>query len=136
MKPELTRDLLTSSRTIAVLGATPNPEKAGFYIPQRMHSKGYRIIPINPNYAGQTLWGEKVLENLAQIGETVDILNVFRRSETLQNHLEEILTLKPRLVWLQSGIRDDSFAQSLEKSGIPVVQDACIAVSHRLLVGS
>jgi uncharacterized protein len=135
MEAELTRDFLTSSRSIAVLGATPNPDKAGFYIPQRMHSKGYHIIPVNPTYVGETLWGQQVRANLGQVGEPVDILNVFRRPETLEGHLEEILTLKPRLVWLQSGIRNDGFAEKLEAAGIPVVQDACIAVSHRLLVG-
>lgn len=135
MNPELTRSFLQTSKTIAVLGATPNPEKAGFYIPERMHSKGYQIIPVNPTYAGETLWGEKVLGNLSEIDKGVDILNVFRHSETLEGHLGEILALKPRLVWLQSGIINEQFAQTLEKAGIPVVQDACIAVSHRLLVG-
>lgn len=135
MQPEDTREFLTGSRTIAVLGATPNPDKAGFYIPQRMHAKGYRIVPVNPTYAGQTLWGERVRASLGEVDEPVDILNVFRRSETLEGHLEEVLALRPRLVWLQSGIRNERFGGALEAAGIPVVQDACLAVSHRLLMG-
>lgn len=135
MNPETLREHLQSAKTIAVLGASTDPEKAGFYIPERMHAKGYRILPVNPNATGQQMWGESVQPNLSGISEPVDILNVFRRPEALHNHLEEILKLKPRLVWLQTGIRNDAFAQKLEAAGIPVVQDTCIAVAHRVLLG-
>ncbi len=135
MNQDNLRQHLQTAKTIAVLGASSDPEKAGFYIPDRMHTKGYRILPINPNLAGQQMWGEVVQTNLESITEPVDILNVFRRPETLDKHLAEVLALKPKLVWLQSGIRNDNFAQKLEAAGIPVVQDMCIAVVHRTLLG-
>lgn len=128
------REYLKSSKTVAVLGASSDPERAGFYIPQRLSKVGYHIIPVNPNHAGVELWGEKVRGSLSEITEPVDILDVFRRPEALMNHLEEILKLKPRLVWLQSGIRNQAFADKLEAAGIPVVQDACLAVAHRVLL--
>lgn len=135
MSPDTLRGHLQTAKTIAVLGASTNPEKAGFYIPERMYSKGYRILPVNPANAGEQMWGETVQPNLKAIAEPVDILNVFRRPEALNSHLEEILHLKPKLVWLQTGIRNDAFAQKLEAAGIPVVQDTCIAVAHRVLLG-
>lgn len=128
------RDYLKSAKTVAVLGASSDPERAGFYIPQRLHQVGYRIIPVNPNHGGEELWGEKVRASLSEIAEPVDILDVFRRPEALMGHLDEIVRLKPGLVWLQSGIRNPAFAEKLEAAGIPVVQDACLAVAHRVLL--
>jgi len=129
------RDYLGSSKTIAVLGASPNHGRAGFYVPEYLNQVGYRVIPVNPGHAGKILWGEKVRAGLAEVGEPIDILNIFRRSETLDAHLEEILALEPRLVWLQLGIRNDAFAQKLEAAGIPVVQDSCLEVVHSALMG-
>lgn len=128
------REYIKSAKTVAVLGASTDPERAGFYIPARLSKVGYRIIPVNPNHAGEELWGEKVRGDLSEITEPIDILDVFRRPETLMNHLEEILKLKPRLVWLQSGIRNRAFAEKVEAAGIPLVQDACLAVAHRVLL--
>lgn len=135
MNQESIRQHLQEAKTIAVLGASSSPDKAGFYIPERMQHKGYRVIPINPMLAGQVLWDESVRANLGEVSEPIDILNVFRRPEALDQHLAEIMALKPKLVWLQLGIRNQAFADQLEAAGIPVVQDLCIAVVHRALIG-
>lgn len=130
------RDFLAATQTIAVLGAHTNHNKAAFYVPDYLYRHGYRIVPTNPVFAGQTLWGEKVRANLNEILEPVDLLDVFRRSDALPDHLEEILALRPRLVWLQSGIRNDAFAEKLEQNGITVVQDRCLMVVHSQLLGA
>jgi predicted CoA-binding protein len=129
------RALLAGARCIAVLGAHVDPGKPAHYVPDYLHRKGYRILPANPVYAGRTLWGEPVRASLAEISEPVDILDVFRRSAQLADHADEMLALRPSLVWLQSGIRNDAVASVLEDAGIPVVQDRCLMVEHRRLLG-
>lgn len=129
------RDFLLSARTVAVLGAHPNPNKAAFYVPDYLGRKGYRLFPVNPVYAGQELWGQTVVSKLTDLAEPVDIVDVFRRSEALPDHLEEILAAKPKLVWLQSGILNDAFAEALQQAGIPVVQDRCLMVEYRRWFG-
>jgi hypothetical protein len=129
------RALLASARRIAVLGAHRDPAKPAHYVPDYLHQRGYRILPANPVYAGQTLWGEPVRASLLQIGEPVDVVDVFRRSEQVAEHVDEILALRPALAWLQSGIRNDAAARSLENAGIAVVQDRCLMVEHRRLLG-
>ncbi|GIW34270.1 CoA-binding protein [Meiothermus sp.] len=129
------RDFLASARTVAVLGAHPNPSKAAFYVPDYLGRKGYQLFPVNPVYAEQELWGQVAVSTLTDLEEPVDIVVVFRRSEALPNHLEEILTAKPKLVWLQSGILNNAFSETLRQAGIPVVQDRCLMVVHRQLFG-
>ena len=129
------RALLAGARCIAVLGAHVDPEKPAHYVPDYLHRKGYRILPTNPVYAGRTLWGEPVRASLAEISEPVDIVDVFRRSAQVADHSDEMLALRPGLVWLQSGIRNDAVARMLEDAGIPVVQDRCLMVEHRRLLG-
>ncbi|GIW25529.1 CoA-binding protein [Meiothermus sp.] len=129
------REFLLQARTIAVLGAHPNPSKPAFYVPDYLAQQGYTLLPVNPAYAGQELWGRKIVARLTDLGEPPDILDVFRRSEALPDHLEEILAVRPRLVWLQSGIVNQAFAEALQQAGIPVVQNRCLMVVHRQLVG-
>ena len=129
------RAFLAEAHRIAVLGAHPDPAKPAHYVPDYLHERGYVILPANPVYAGQTLWGEPVRATLAEIAPPVDVVDVFRRSEELPSHLDEILALRPALVWLQAGIRNDAVARRLEDAGIAVVQDRCLMVEHRRLLG-
>ena len=129
------RAFLAGARSIAVLGAHVDPAKPAHYVPDYLHRKGYRILPANPVYAGRTLWGEPVRASLAEISESVDVLDVFRRSAQVADHADQILALRPGLLWLQSGIRNDAVARMLEDAGIPVVQDRCLMVEHRRLLG-
>ncbi len=127
------REALTSAHTIAVLGAHHDASRPAFYVPDYLRRHGYRILPVNPDFAGQTFWGEGVRETLAAIAEPVDIVDVFRRPEHLDAHLEDLLAMnpKPRLVWLQLGIRNDAFARAIAAAGIDVVQDRCTLADHR-----
>lgn len=130
------RAVLETHRTIAVLGASTDRFRAGFYVPDYMHQQGYRILPVNPNHVGAALWGESIRATLAELaGESVDILDVFRLPELLPQHLPEILAMQPRpkLVWFQQGIRNDEVAQALLAEGIAVVQDRCLLADHRRL---
>src|SRR6185369_13573988 len=106
------------------LGAHREPEKAAFYVPDYLHDEGYRIIGVNPTFAGGELFGEPVRSTLAEIAEPVDLVDVFRRSDRIPQHVEDILAMRPRpkVVWLQLGIKHEDAARTLEAAGITVVQ--------------
>ncbi len=127
------RQVLLEARTVAVLGAHTVPRKPAHYVPDYLRSQGYRIMPVNPVFAGQTLWGEPVRESLAALGEPVDIVDIFRRGDQVPLHLADILAMRPlpKLVWLQLGIRNDEVARELLAAGIEVVQDRCMLADHR-----
>ena len=138
--PELTTDpqieeALRTARVVAVLGAHTDPARPAFYVPDYLHAQGYRVLAVNPQLAGKSLWGEPVRASLDALGEPVDLVDVFRRPDLLPGHLAEILAMtpRPRLVWLQQGIRHDAFAAALVAAGIDVLQDRCALVEHRRL---
>src|SRR5690349_19428263 len=110
------REILTGSPTIAILGMHTEPEKAAFYVPEYLHDEGYRVIGVNPRFAGQTLFGEKVLSTVTELDEPVDMIDVFRAPGRIPPHVPEILAMKikPRVVWFQLGIRNDEAAKELE----------------------
>jgi uncharacterized protein len=129
------KEVLENTKTIAVLGISSDARKAGFYVPDYLFSKGYRIIGVNPELArGNTsLFGEKVRANLSEIDEPIDVVDVFRRPDLLESHLPDIFGMDPapQLVWLQQGIRNTNFARALLEAGIEVVQDRCMLADHR-----
>jgi len=129
------RAILTSSPTIAVLGVHREPEKAAFYVPEYLHDEGYRILGVNPTFAGQILFGEPVRATLAEIKEPVDLVDVFRRPDAIRAHVDDILAMQPRpkVVWFQLGIRNDDAAKILEAGGITVVQNRCTLADHQRL---
>jgi uncharacterized protein len=136
------RRIFEATRTIAVLGAHDDPSKAAFYVPQYLHRMGYRVLGVNPKLAGQRLHGAPVVATLAELGEAVDMVDVFRRSDQVPMHLPELLALfggrpgsspRPVVVWLQLGIRHEAVARELRAAGIEVVQDRCTLADHRRL---
>lgn len=129
------REILSTSPTIAVLGIHVEPEKAAFYVPEYLHDEGYRIIGVNPQLRGRELFGEQVRDTLAEIGEPVDLVDVFRRPEMIPQHVEDILAMQPRpkVVWFQLGIKNDEVARILEAAGITVVQNRCTLADHQRL---
>lgn len=129
------REILSGSPTVAVLGIHREPEKAAYYVPEYLHDEGYRVIGVNPEFVQDTLFGERVRATLREIGEPVDLVDVFRRSELIPQHVEDILAMKPRpkVVWFQLGIRNDDAAKALEDAGIIVVQNRCTLADHQRL---
>lgn len=131
------RDLLSTIRTIAVLGIKPESHlgQPAFYVPKYLADHGYDIIPVPVYYPEVTeILGETVYRNLNDVEADIDLVNVFRRSEDIPKHTQEILEKKPKAVWFQLGIRNDEVADQLAEAGIKVVQDRCIMVEHRALV--
>jgi predicted CoA-binding protein len=100
-----------------------------------MQKAGYRILPVNPKLS--SVLGETCRPDLGRVEEDVDIVNLFRASGNIPDHVDEILALepRPRAVWMQLGIHDGPSAQRLREAGILVIQDRCIMVDHRRLLG-
>jgi predicted CoA-binding protein len=125
-----TQALLGNVKSIAVVGASPNEARPSFGVMRFLISKGYQIIPVNPGQAGGEILGQTVMAALGDLKEPVDMIDVFRASEAIPAIADEILALpwKPKLVWLQLGIRNDDAAAKLEAAGIMVVMNRCPAI--------
>ncbi|RAT97489.1 CoA-binding protein [Brevibacillus sp. Leaf182] len=132
---EARRQLLEDAKTIAVVGLSNKPDRTSYMVSQAMQNAGYKIVPVNPVIAGETVLGEKVLASLSEIDQPVDIVNVFRRSEDILPVAEEALKMqnKPKVFWMQQGIANEEAAKLVADQGIEVVQDMCIKVDHALL---
>ena len=131
------KELLENTKTIAVLGMKPETHSSqpAYYVPKYMADLGYDIIPVPVYYSEVTeIMGRKVYRNLNDLPGEIDLLNVFRRSEDIPKHTEEILSKRPKAVWFQLGIRNDAVAETLADAGIKVVQDLCLMVEHRALL--
>jgi predicted CoA-binding protein len=126
-------DILPGSRTIAIVGASTDPFRPSFGIARYLKDAGYRVIPVNPRHAGQTLHGERILASLAEIAEPVDIVDVFRRPDAALGVAEEAIRLKARALWLQLGVTNEAAAQRAEEAGMAVVMNRCISVDHSRL---
>jgi len=129
------RNLLRRARTVAVLGAHKDPARPAHYVPAYLARKGYRILPVNPRFAGETLFGERVRADLLEINAPVDVLDVFRRGEAVIGELEKLKKLAPALVWLQPGAEHPELERALKEAGIPVVAGRCLMAEHRRLLG-
>lgn len=132
-------ELLQQTRRIAVLGIKPETHRMqpAFYVPKYMQEAGCDVIPVPVYYPEvTTILGEEVFRDLRHIPGEIDMVNVFRLPHDIPKHTDEILEAKPRAVWIQSGLRNDEVAEVLSNAGIKVVQDRCLMVEHRALIGS
>lgn len=126
--------LLAQTRRIAVLGIKPEDRMPApaHMIPAYMHRAGYDVVPVPVYYPDVTqILGKAVHRSVAEVPGRVDVVDVFRKTEDLEPHLDDLIKARPRAVWLQTGIRDDAFAEKLLAAGIDVVQDQCMMVEHR-----
>jgi uncharacterized protein len=129
-------NLLGEIQTIAVVGIKTEAQagQPAFYVPSYLQTAGFQIIPVPVYYPDATrILGQQVYRRLVDVPVEVDLVNVFRRSQEVPLHVEDILAKMPKAVWLQSGIRNDAVAETLAKAGIKVVQDRCLMVDHSVL---
>ena len=129
------RALLKRARTIAVVGLSPKPIRPSHSVARYLQRAGYRIVPVNPGH--ETILGERSYPTLGAAARdlTIDVVDVFRRSELAGAVVDEALTLRPlpRLIWLQQGVADPAAEARAAAAGIPFVMDRCLAVDHRHL---
>ncbi len=118
-------DLLQNARTIAMVGASDNPSRASFGVMKFLQEKGYRVIPVNPRITGEHVHGEYVWRELSQIGEPIDIVDVFVNSDNAGAVVDDAIKAGAKAVWMQLGVIDEAAAKRAENAGLKVVMDHC-----------
>jgi uncharacterized protein len=134
--PSDIRDLIRQTQRVAVLGikTEAQADQPAFYVPKYLVTAGFEVMPVPVYYPDvMEILGKRVHRRLMEIPGNIDLVDVFRRSQDIDGHVEDILAKKPTAVWFQSGIRNDAAAETLAKAGIKVVQDRCLMVEHRLV---
>ena len=128
-------ELLTNARTIAIVGASDRPDRPSYGVMKALQSHGYRVIPVNPQITGEHVHGEFVWRELAQIGEPIDIVDIFRRPEAAGEAVDQAIFAGAKAVWMQLGIANEEAAARAEEAGLKVVMDRCIKIEvmrHRI----
>ena len=126
-------DAIRDTKTIAVLGIKPesHSDQPAFYVAAHMAAARYDVIPVPVYYPDVTqILGKPVFRKLAEIGRSIDMVNVFRRPNDIPPHVDDILAARPKYVWFQLGIRNDAAAEKFARAGIRVIQDRCLMVEH------
>ena len=126
--PAAIKALLEETRTIAMIGASDRPDRASYRVMAMLQGHGYRVIPVNPQITGEHVHGEYVFRDLSQIGEPIDMVDIFRRSDAAGSAVDEAIASGARSVWMQLGVIDAAAAARAEAAGLKVVMDRCPAV--------
>jgi predicted CoA-binding protein len=126
------RGILNTVKTIAMVGASEKENRPSYFAFKYLLERGYRMIPVNPGHAGETMLGQKIYARLADIPEPVDMVDIFRASQYALPIVQEALSLKPRpqVIWMQLGIRNDEAAALAEANGMKVVMNRCPKIEY------
>ncbi len=120
--------LLEGARTIAVVGASDRPDRPSYGVMATLQRHGYRVIPVNPQITGEHVHGEFVFRDLDQLGDAIDIVDVFRRSDAAGEVVDQAIAIGAKAVWMQLGVIDQAAAARAEAAGLQVVMDRCPAI--------
>ena len=118
-------DLLQTARTIALVGASDRPDRASYGVMKFLQDQGYRVYPVNPRITGEHVHGEFVWRELSQIGEPIDIVDIFMKSENVGPIVDQAIAVGAKAVWMQLGVIDEAAAARAEGAGLKVVMDHC-----------
>jgi predicted CoA-binding protein len=130
------RELLEQTRTIAMIGASDRPDRASHRVMAYLQGQGYRVIPVNPQITGEHVHGEYVWRELSQIGEPIDMVDIFRRPQAAGEAVDEAIAAGAKSVWMQIGVINEEAAARAEAAGLKVVMDRCPMIDiPRLGVG-
>jgi predicted CoA-binding protein len=132
--PELIADILHSTKTIALVGASANTARDSNEVMQYLQTKGYRVIPVNPGLAGKKLLGEMAYAKLADIPEKIDMVDVFRNSEAAGPICDEAIAIGAKYIWMQLGVTNEEGAARAEKAGLKVIMNRCPKIEIPRLV--
>ena len=131
-KDEELKKLLTETKTIAVVGASPKPWRDSGAIAEFLNKKGYKVFPVNPQY--QEVLGMKCYPDLKSIPEKIDMVDIFRNPDDVEPVIDEAIAVGAKSIWMQLGVVNENAALKAEGAGLSVVMDRCIAVEHRALM--
>jgi len=120
--------LLAETRTIAMIGASDRPDRPSYGVMAYLQSRGYRVLPVNPQITGEHVHGEYVWRELGQIGEPIDLVDVFRRSELAGDAIDAAIAVGAKAVWTQLGVYNDAAIARAEAAGLTAVVDRCPAI--------
>jgi len=131
------RDILTSVKTIAMVGASANAARPSYFVLKYLAERGFTMLPINPGLAGQAIHDLPVYASLADVPQPIDMVDVFRRSEAAGEVVDAALALAspPKVIWMQLGVRDDAAAARAEARGVSVVMNRCPKIEYGRLSG-
>ena len=118
-------DLLRNARTIAMVGASDRPDRPSYGVMKFLQDQGYRVFPVNPQITGEHVHGEFVWRELAQIGEPIDLVDIFRNSDDAAAAVDEAIAIGAKAVWMQLGVINEAAAAKAEAAGLKVVMDHC-----------
>jgi uncharacterized protein len=135
--PDIIADILKNCRTIAVVGLSINPSRDSHEVAAYLQRHGYRIVPVNPTYAGQTILGELCHATLADAAAAlkkdnihIDVVDCFRKSEAIEPIVDDAISIGARHVWMQLGVVNEAAAQKARAAGLGVVMNRCIKIEH------
>ena len=117
--------LLAETRTIAMVGASDRPDRPSYGVMAYLQSRGYRVLPVNPQITGEHVHGEYVWRELAQIGEKIDMVDIFRRPQAAAEAVDEAIAAGAKAIWMQIGVVNSQAAARAEAAGLKVVMDRC-----------
>jgi predicted CoA-binding protein len=129
------RDILARVKVIAMVGASPNWNRPSYFAMKYLQHKRYRVIPVNPAAAGQTILGEKAYASLKEIPDKVDMVDIFRNSDAAGPITDEAIAIGAKVVWMQLGVRNDAAAKRAEAAGLTVVMNRCPKIEYGRLHG-
>ena len=132
------RTILSDVKVIAMVGASANAVRPSYFVLKYLLDRGYRVHPVNPGLAGQEILGCRVYASLADIPEPVDMVDIFRNAEAAAAIVEEAIALpaRPKVIWMQLGVRNDAAAARAEDAGMTVVMNRCPKIEHSRLSGT
>ncbi|MCX7560903.1 CoA-binding protein [Sulfitobacter sp. F26204] len=133
----LLRDVLLRTKRVAMVGLSKNPVRASYFVARYLELRGFDIVPVNPVYAGEVLFGKPVVAALSDIEGEVDMVDIFRRSDAVPEIVEEALAAFPTLqtIWMQIGVEHAAAAEKAEARGVTVIQDRCPKIEYQRLFG-
>ncbi|WP_439523844.1 CoA-binding protein [Marivita sp.] len=131
------RDILTRTKTVAVVGVSTNPVRPSYYVARYLSLKGYTVIPVNPGHVGKTLFGAEIVGSLSEINRRVDMVDIFRRSDAVPPIVDEALEQFPDLqtIWMQIGVEHVEAAARAEARGVDVIMNRCPKIEYQRLFG-
>ncbi len=134
---DLLKSVLKRVKRVAVVGVSTNPVRPSYFVARYLHLKGFDVVPVNPAYQGEMLFGREVLAGLDEISGGVDMVDIFRRSEAVPEVVDEALATFPSLdvIWMQIGVRHPEAAAKAEARNVTVIQDRCPKIEYQRLFG-
>ena len=131
------RKVLGAVKTVAIVGISTNPARPSYFVGRYLGLKGYTVIPINPGHAGKTLFGKTIIDDLENVSQSVDMIDIFRKSEAVPEIVDQALEKFQNLkcIWMQIGVQHDAAAAKARARGVTVIMNRCPKIEYQRLCG-